>query len=72
MKITMTAIRETQRARFYIHKKQKYCQTFLYTQIETLFKKQDNFRYVLYTKSLTLYVTGFFMKSLNLAFILKA
>ena len=42
--------------------------TFLYTKIQALRKKQDNFRYVfLYTKSLTLCVTQFFMKFLKMA-----
>ena len=37
----------------------------------SLFKKQDNFRTFLYTKSMTLCVTHFFMKILKLAFIYK-
>ena len=35
--------------------------TFLYTKILTLRKKQDYLRYVLYTKSLTLCVTQFYV-----------
>ena len=42
MKITITAISERQRARI---KSKNNCETFLYTKIRTLFKKQDNFRY---------------------------
>ena len=45
MKITMTDIIETQRARLYTQKAKKY-EPFLYTKIQTLFKKLDNFRYV--------------------------
>ena len=45
-------------ARVYIHKKQKHCETFVYTKSQTLFKKLDN-RY------------GIFIKFLNLAFIYK-
>ena len=45
-------------------KKSQNCDTFIYiyTKSQTLCKKQDNLRYVLFTKSLTLYVTRFFMK----------
>ena len=43
MKITITSIIERQRARFYIHKKQKNCETFLYTKYQTLFQKLDKF-----------------------------
>ena len=51
----MTAIRETQRARFYIYKREKNCETFLYTKSQTLCKKQDNLRYVfIYKKPDTL------------------
>ena len=40
---------------FYIHKKQKNCETYLYTKSPTLFKKLDNFRYVfIYKKQDTL------------------
>ena len=54
MKVSMAAIIERQRARFYI-KKAKKCEMFLHTKIETLFKKLDNFRYVLiYKKQYTL------------------
>ena len=34
--------------RTFIYKKQKNCETFLYTKSQTLFKKLDNFRYVFY------------------------
>ena len=34
--------------------------TFLYTESRTICKKQDNLCYVLYTKSETLHITGFF------------
>ena len=51
----MAAIRKRQRAYFYTHKNQKNCQTFLYTKIQTLFKKLDNFRIVfIYKKPYTL------------------
>ena len=62
MKITMTAISERQRARLYTQKVKKNCETFLYTKSQTHFKNLDNFRYVLYTKSNTLDVTGFSWK----------
>ena len=41
----MTNIRERQHVRIYIYKSKK-CETFLYTKSETLFKKQDNLRFV--------------------------
>ena len=66
----MTSINERQGAHLYTQKSKK-CETFLYTKGQTLFKKQDNFCYVLYTKSQTMYVTQFFAKILNLAFINK-
>ena len=50
--------RKTTRTFIYT-KSQKNCETFLYTKSRTLFKKLDNFRCVLYTKSHTLDVTGF-------------
>ena len=60
----MTAIVERQRARFYIQKKQKNRETFK--------KKSQTIPVAfLYTKSNTLYVTGFFMNFLKLAFIHK-
>ena len=65
----MTPISKIQHARFYIYRKQKSRNGYLYTKSQTLCKKQDNLRYVLFTKSLTLYVTQFFMKSLKLVFI---
>ena len=43
----MTALREIQRACFHIYKNQNNCETFVYTKIQTLCKKQDNIRYVL-------------------------
>ena len=65
MKITMTAIIEIQRARLYIHKNKNKLRFFSNTKSQTLFKKLEDSRYVLYTKSHTLDVTGFFMKFLN-------
>ena len=53
MKIKMTAIIERQRACFYIQKNQKKIRTFLCTKSQTLFKKLDNSRYVVYTNSHT-------------------
>ena len=38
-----------------------------YTKIQTLSKKQDNFRHVLFTKSKKFYFTQFFMKISKLA-----
>ena len=69
--MTMTSINERQRARFFIYKKQKHCDTFLYTKSQKFFTKKDYLRSVLYTKIQTLYVTQFFMKNLNLAFLYK-
>ena len=57
--IMMSAIIERQHAHLYTQKA-KNCETFLHTKNQTLFKKLDNFRYVLYTKSHTLDVTGFY------------
>ena len=67
----MNTIIERRLAHFYIFKKQKNCETFLYTKIQTLFKKQDNLRYVyIYIEQDTLrYVI--FMKILKFAFIYK-
>ena len=39
----------------------------IYTKSQRVFKKQENLRYVLFTKILTLYFTRFFMKFLKLA-----
>ena len=50
---------------FIYTKSKNNCETFLYKKIQTLCKKQDNFRYVLYTKSKTLYVKQFFVKFLS-------
>ena len=69
MKITMTAISERQRARFYIYKKHKNAIQF-YVQKAIHFSKIKKICVpFLYTKSKTLYVTRFFMKILNLEFI---
>ena len=67
----MTAISKRQRARFYIYKKQKNCKMFLYTKSPTIFKNQDNSRYVfIYKKEDTLrYAIS--MKILWLGFIYK-
>ena len=52
----MTDISLGESARLYIYKKaKKYSETFLYSISKTLFKKQDNSRHILYTKSRTLY-----------------
>ena len=54
MKITMTTIIERQRTRLYTQK-EKNCETFLSKKSQTVFKKQDNFRYVfIYKKRYTL------------------
>ena len=58
MKITMTATIKRQCARFYTQKAKKIAKHF-YIQNPDTFKKLDNIRYVLYTKSHTLDVTGF-------------
>ena len=52
MKIIKTDLSKTQRTLFYIYKKKQYCETFLYTKSRTLFKKQDNLRYVCIYKKL--------------------
>ena len=46
MKITTTGIFKRLRARFYIDRKQKNCETFSNTKSPTLVKKQENFNYV--------------------------
>ena len=63
MEIIMTAMSERQHARFYIFKKQKKCEPFLYTKIKTISVT------FLYTKCMTLYLTIFFMIILKMAFI---
>ena len=55
----------------YIQKVKKMPNVYIYIKSQTLFKNQDNFRYVLYIKSYKLHVTQFFMKILKLAFINK-
>ena len=68
----MTAISERQRARFYICKKQKKIETFLYTQKAGHFAKSKTISVrFLNPKSMTLYVTRFFMTFLKLAFMYK-
>ena len=57
--------------RTYIYKKQKKCQTFLYTKSQTLFKKLDNFRYVFQYKKQYTWRYGIFMKFLKFVFIYK-
>ena len=47
----MTPIRKRQRARYIYIQITKNCETIIYTKIHTLFKKQDNFRYVLIHKN---------------------
>ena len=56
---------------FIYEKSKTNFETFLYTKSSTFGKKQEIFRYVLYTKSMTLYVTWFFMKIFKFAFIYK-
>ena len=69
----MTPISKRQHARFHIYTKQFcfetfiYCETFKY--VYKNFKNQDNLRYVLFTKILTVYVTLFFNKLFELAFL---
>ena len=58
-------------AHVYIQKKQKNCETFLYTKSQTLFKKLDNFRYVFIWKKPYTLRYGIFMKFLKLAFTYK-
>ena len=51
----MTSISKRQRESFYILKSKKDCETFSYTNIQTLFKKHDNLRYgYIYIKQDTL------------------
>ena len=64
----MTAIRKRQGSCFYLCKKN--AKTFIYKNSYTL-QKARQFPLRLYVKSKTLYVTQFFMKILNLAFIYK-
>ena len=71
MKIIITTIIERQCAPLYIYRKQNNYETFYNTESQTLFKNQDYFCYVLYTKSKTIYVTQFFMKMFNSEFIYK-
>ena len=70
-KITMTAIGERQRANFCLYKKQEILLNVFIYKIQTLFKKQDSSRYVLFKKSLTINITRFFMKILNLIIVYK-
>ena len=53
MKKIITPIWERQRSRLHINIKQKEWETviYIYTKIETLFKKQDNLRYVFIHKN---------------------
>ena len=53
----------------YIKKAKKLQNLYMYTKIQTLFKKQVNLRYVFIYKSQTLSVTRFFTKIKKLAFI---
>ena len=72
MKITITAIIERQRARFYIRKKFKKIAERFYIQRAIHFSKSKTITVAfLYPKSNSLYVAGFFMKFLKLAFIFK-
>ena len=72
MKITMTAIREWQRERFYVYKKKKNSKLF-HVQKATQFAKSKTISVMfLYTKSKTLYVTRFFMKMFKLALYTKS
>ena len=64
----MTAISEIQHARFYIFKKQENCETFFYTKILTLCKKQDNLRYVLIYKKKDTLRYAIFMKNFKFFF----
>ena len=69
MKITMTANIKRKITRFYIHKKKKKLpNVFIYKKHDT-FQKARQFPLRFYIKGHTLYVTGFFMKFLKLAFI---
>ena len=63
--------RKTTCAFIYIYKNQKSCKTFLYTKIQTLCKKQDNFRYVFIIKNPDTLRYAIFKKLLKLAFIYK-
>ena len=47
----MTTISERRRACLDIYKMQKKCETFLYTKIQALCKKQDNLPYVFIYKN---------------------
>ena len=54
----------------YIQKAKKTQNVFIYKNRD-IFKKQDNFRCVLYTKSETLYIKRFFITFLKLTFIYR-
>ena len=71
MKITMTAISEIQRARFYLYKKQKHLRNVFLTESPTLSKNQDNLRYVFIYKNQDTLRYAIFIKKLKLAFIYK-
>ena len=59
----MTDISKRQRAWFYIYKKQKRCETFIYIQKSQHFSKSETISATfLYAKITTLYVTRFFIK----------
>ena len=55
----------------YIYQKKKQWRNFLHTKIQTLQKCKTIGVTFLYTKSETLYISQFFMKSFKLAFIYK-
>ena len=68
--MTMTQFGERQRARCYIYKNQnKFERLYIYSKSQTLFKKQDNLRYVfIHKKPHTLHYT-IFREFLKLAFM---
>ena len=71
MKIIMTAIIERQRARFYIHKKQKLRNVFIYKKPDT-FQKSRQFPLRFYIqKSIHFNLRDFSWNFLKLAFIFK-
>ena len=67
----MTVISERQCARFYIYKKQNNCQTFLYTKIQTLCKKQDSFPFVFMYKMQGTLLYAIFHENVEIGFYIK-
>ena len=69
----MTPISERQRARFYTIKIGKNCETFIYiySKSQTLFKKQDNFRYDSIHKNPDTLRYAIFMKFWNWPFYIQ-